>query len=237
MLTSEQVCRLGYTALRIAFSPSSVSQALSDAISAAPAAQQDDLLLQFLRAKQSELTTVMIAVGRTSSSAFACADGLCIKCALVSALVASLFSWQWFPVPAYTGKVAMLCALLHSLMGLAIASQQSVALSRASLHPRCADLVKRILLVPPSSANARKNPVSWTHIAWQIPTMLLGNSIVFLLVGFSIVIYSAARAAADWGEETKVALGFTISFLFIVACYLTSWALVEWRIQEALTII
>ena len=162
-----------------------------------------------------------------------------MQSALVSSLVASLLSWSWFPSPPYTAKIAMLCALLHSLLGLGIASQQSVALSRMSLPPRRTDIVRFIVLghapisLPPSNTT-RPRSMYWRNVTWQIPTMLLGNSIVFVVVALAVAVFDKARKAAAWGPEVVTAICFSISLTFSVGCYCTSWFCVEWRMQEAL---
>ena len=144
----------------------------------------------------------------------------------MSSLVAALLSWDWFPTPAYTAKIGALCALVHSLMGLGIASQQSVALSRASLHPERTRLVRSLFLGSPGKG-------FWLHFSWQVPTMMLGNSVVFTLVALAIAVYDNAHKAQCWGPETITAICFTISMVFAIGCYSVSWRCIEWRMQKA----
>jgi len=64
--------------------------------------------------------------------------------------------------------------------------------------------------------------------------MLLGNSIVFVVVGLGITIFDRARGANIWGPEVKIAIGFAISMFFSISCYFVSWICVEWKLQEAM---
>ncbi|KAK4504328.1 hypothetical protein PRZ48_005244 [Zasmidium cellare] len=207
---------LSQRAIIVGFSPSSISQGLAAPLQNATKDEQEAMLHRFIAAKQAELASIMIAS------------------ALVASLVAALLSWQWFPVPAWTVKVAMLCALLHSLIGLGIACQQSIALNRVSVHPKSTDIVRQVLLGRASSGPGSKDIGFWVHTSWQIPTILLGNSIVFVVVGLAIAVYTAAREATKWGDETNTAICFSISLLFSGGCYFVSWVSIEWKLQQAL---
>lgn len=127
----------------------------------------------------------------------------------------------------------MLCTLLHALVGLAIACQQSIALNRVSIHPRSVQIVRRVLLG--SAGKAGDDDIDfWVHTSWQIPTILLGNSVVFVVGGLVIAIYSAAARSESWGAESNTAVCFSISLLFSAGCYAVSWVSIEWKLQRAL---
>ena len=91
-----------------------------------------------------------------------------------------------------------------------------------------------MLLVPVSSSNNVVRIRSWTTVGWQIPVMLLGSSVMLLVIGLSIAVYTAALREAHWGDESKIAVCFTISLSFITTCYFVSWLSIEYRIQDGL---
>ena len=167
------------------------------------------------------------------------------QCALVTSLIASLLSWSWFPVPAFTVKIAALCALIHSLVAIGIAAQQLIALTRAHIHPRRTQIMQYILFgsVAPSNVTLGSPGVTtdagldagnaWRHFSWQIPTMLLGNSIVFTLVALAISVFDEARKV--WRTaEVVTAVCVAVSLGFSVGCYFVSWVCIEWQMQEAI---
>ena len=119
-------------------------------------------------------------------------------------------SWNWFPVPAFTARIAALCALIHSVVAIGIATQQLIALTRAQIHPSRTEIMAHILFgsdagvardvisghQPAANADQSSNPGNrWRHFSWQVPTMLLGNSIVFTLVALAIAVFNKARKA------------------------------------------
>ena len=186
------------------------------------------------------------------------------QCALITTLVAALMSWSWFPVPAFSAKIAALCALIHSLVAIGIAAQQLIALTRAHIHPHCTQIMQYILFgavahpspspASPSGTSSGSDPgpglspssqtvaldtnlnagSAWRHFSWQIPTMLLGNSIVFTLVALAIAVFDEARKAAWRTPEMVTALCVAVSLTFSVSCYFISWFCVEWQMQEAI---
>jgi hypothetical protein len=102
-------------------------------------------------------------------------------------------SWNWFPVSAFTAIIAALCALIHSVVAIGITAQQLIALTRAQIHPKRTKIMQHIL-VDSNTDLARDlaldcqqsaTSTSWIpilkewcrHFSWQVPTMLLGNSI------------------------------------------------------------
>lgn len=147
--------------------------------------------------------------------------------------------------------MAILCALLHSLCALGIASQQSIALNRLRLHPRHLEILRRVLLIHTSTTNAATpNPTLYfssasvqdspraatelRHFAWQVPVTLFGNSVIFVVVGLAVAVFSEAQKASQWGSECITAICFTISLMFCTVCYFVSWMYVEWNIQKTL---
>lgn len=156
----------------------------------------------------------------------------------MTSLIATLFSWSWLPVPAYTAKVVGLSALIHSLVAIGIAAQQLVALTRAHIHPHRTVIMQYVLFGAvanqSSSAATFSTGSGWRHFSWQIPTMLLGNSIVLTLITIGIAIFDEARKAGIWGREMVMALCMTISMVFTIGCYFISWYCIEWQMQEAI---
>lgn len=132
----------------------------------------------------------------------------------------------------------MLCAMTHSLVATGIAAQQLVALTRAYTHPRRTEVIRVTLFgsAGPSSFfnGARTLKSRIHHFSWQIPTMLLGNSIVFVLVGLGIAVGVEARKAMKWGPDVVTAICFAVSLLFSITCYFISWASIEWTTQDTL---
>ncbi|KAH6637555.1 hypothetical protein C7974DRAFT_143517 [Boeremia exigua] len=215
-------------ALKVAYSPSGVSHDIARSIVEATPADHDAILERFVKMKQRELATVLLS------------------CALVASLIASLMSWNWFPVPPFTARIAALCALIHSVVAIGIASQQLIALTRAQIHPDCTKIMHHILfgsnrgnaaLGAQPAAGADRNPnvgSGWRHFSWQIPTMLLGNSLVFTLLSLTIAIFHEASKAVVWQTpEMVTALCVAVSLAFGVSCYFISWFSIEWRMQEA----
>jgi hypothetical protein len=158
-------------------------------------------------------------------------------------------SWNWFPVPAFTAKIAALSALIHSLVAIGIAAQQLIALTRAQIHPNRTKIMQHILFgsnagparnAAPGSRPAAGDPnlntgSAWRHFSWQIPTMLLGNSLVFTLVALAIAVFDEARKAEVWrAPEMVTALCVAVSLAFSVTCYFISWFSIEWRMQQAI---
>lgn len=136
--------------------------------------------------------------------------------------------------------MALLVALLHSLASLGIATQQSIAFSRANLHPKRIEITQFLMFGRKSDNESEltlDESKAWQLTAWQLPVMLLGNSIVFILVAIAIVIYHEVTIADGWGSSGVIALCFTISLVFILGCYLLSWYCIERRLQEALGIV
>lgn len=62
--------------------------------------------------------------------------------------------------------------------------------------------------------------------------MLLGTSVVFLIAGLVILVYSSAFAAGSWGPEMKIAVCFSLSLVFVGACNAVSWYGTEWRLAQ-----
>jgi hypothetical protein len=158
-------------------------------------------------------------------------------------------SWNWFPVPVLTARIAAMCALIHSVVAIGIAAQQLIALTRANIHPKRTEIMQYILfgyVLPPgscaeSSVTQGRQSVTvnagggWRHFSWQIPTMLLGNSIVLTLVALAIPVFDEARKAMAWSTpESVTALCVAASLAFGVICYFISWFCVEWQMQEAI---
>ncbi|KUJ11668.1 uncharacterized protein LY89DRAFT_688845 [Mollisia scopiformis] len=209
----KNVCQV---TLRLGWSPWHASRITFRHILRTTSSERGAVIERFIAVKQRELDTVAVAS------------------ALVASVVASLLSWSWFPVPPYTAKIALLCALVHSLLAVGIAGQQSIALGRASLHSG-----HWAFFMPTISGRARYFDESEITdasrlqcFAWQIPSMLVGNSIIFILVGIAISVFSAARKAGCWGDEVVTAICLTISLLFGLGSYFISWMSIEWKILE-----
>jgi hypothetical protein len=132
----------------------------------------------------------------------------------------------------------MLCALLHSLLATAIATQQSVLVGRIAVSRRRDNVLLAAVLGYPRGQDglSQTQPRRLFSFAWQVPSMLLGSSIMFVFVGIAIHVYSAAQTAGRWGAEVITAICFTISFAFGLGTYIVNWATLEWLVQDQLRI-
>jgi hypothetical protein len=113
---------------------------------------------------------------------------LFLQCALVASLIASLMSWNWFPVPALIARIAALCAMIHSVGAIGIAAQQLIALTRAYIHPNRTEIIQYILfghVLPSSScAGTSVTPPSQLVVSnaggqqrwWWLATLFLANT-------------------------------------------------------------
>ncbi|CVL00319.1 uncharacterized protein FMAN_09810 [Fusarium mangiferae] len=216
--TTRRLWALASRTVETGYSPWGVWECTAKNLLQAPQSQQNEVFQHFLHTKQRELEIVIISS------------------VLVATLVGSLMSWNWFPVPPYTAKIAMLCALIHALLGTSIATQQFLIMAQISISPqRNKALLCAILGSDASSfASPMPRPRRLTSVSWQAPTMLLGNSIVFLLVGIAIHIYDAARSAGIWGADMVTALCFTISLIFAVTTYFIHWVALYWVVNAEL---
>ncbi|KAF8859297.1 hypothetical protein BDZ45DRAFT_801803 [Acephala macrosclerotiorum] len=201
------VTEIAWVGLIFGYSPWHASHMTFQHILKTPQPEQGTMIRHFIMSKQRELDTVAVAS------------------ALVGSLVASLLSWSWFPIPPYTAKVAMLYALVSALLALGISAQQSIALGRANLHPNYTDILVSTITGQKSGTLCPQVPQSsrLQCFAWQIPTMLVGGSIVAILVGISITVFNAARYAGHWGDEMVTAVCLAISLLFGLTSYFISW--------------
>jgi hypothetical protein len=89
-------------------------------------------------------------------------------------------------------------------MAISIATQQSVALSRVSNHVDSLSKIRSLLgkrLPAEGDANPNYRPLTSQLFVWQIPTMMLGNSIVLLLLGLAIFVFDDVKS---WGPDAKV---------------------------------
>lgn len=73
-------------------------------------------------------------------------------------------------------------------------------------------------------------PLKLQLYIWQIPSMLLGNSILLFVVGLAVWVFATARAAG-WGDEGKIAVVFGAFILFVAANYFLSWGGIEGRVR------
>ncbi|CAG9986743.1 unnamed protein product [Clonostachys byssicola] len=228
-----QIIEYGRRYILQAWSPTDVSENIAkiliDTLATASPDEKAVLICRFVKSKQDELSNIIIGVVYPFER-FSCIS------ALVASLSAGLLSWNWFPVPPYTAKVCILCSLLHSLIGVGVATQQMLALSRAEIHPLFVDIIQRGVFGSPVSTSSSGAPAGtfWRSFVWQVPIMLLGNSIMFVIVALCIAVYAEAARARVWGAETITAMSFTISFCFGTFCYLVSWYQVESEMQAAL---
>ncbi|KAM7216101.1 hypothetical protein V8F06_008574 [Rhypophila decipiens] len=205
-------------ALRIGYSPWGSSDGVARHILETDPDERDEMLKTFVSAKQRELETVIVSS------------------VLVAGLASSFMSWNWFPIPPYPTKIAILCSLIHSLFAAAIATQQLIALGRVIVCRRQATSILALLMGCDSfwTDSLQPQPRRLFSFAWQIPTILLGSSMVCSFVGIAIHVYHAAHEATSFGPETITAICVTISLCFGLGSYMTSWATVEWTIQDQL---
>ncbi|KAF7551732.1 hypothetical protein G7Z17_g4792 [Cylindrodendrum hubeiense] len=163
--------------IRTGYSPWDVGDSLAKDLLEAPPAEQSATIQRFIDIKQRELEIVMVSA--------------------IASLVGSLMSWGWFPVPPYTTKIALLCALIHSLLATAIATQQFLLVGRIAVSRQRDRVLLSVVLGsdPDLYERSQLRPRRLFSFAWQSPTVLLGSSIMFLLVGIAIHVYDAAHSA------------------------------------------
>lgn len=231
-------------AVEFGYSPWATSEALAKAILEASPDEQPPIIQAFAAAKRRELETVVITVSfRAIFPQKSIQYGQSLnwlppspQSVLVASLDGSLMSWNWFPIPPYPAKVAVLCSLIHSLMAVAIATEQMVAMGRVSVCRRHDTIFLWLVLgYDPGlygSSSSRARPRRLFSFAWQAPTMLLGSSVVLTFLGLVIHVYDAARTAAVWGPETITAICVTISLFYVLGTYCLCWATLEWTVQE-----
>lgn len=152
-----------------------------------------------------------------------------------SALIASVMTGatSWTDHSPWTATAFWLCALLHSLFAIVVASQQSVALTRASCAPDGLTKI-RILIgaiadspsLAPQNVQSSSAPTvqipSVPLFVWQVPTMMLGTSVMPLLFGLMVHVYSSAHEAERCGREVKIAVRFSFSCAFGLSQFI-SW--------------
>ena len=151
-------------------------------------------------------------------------------------------------------RALWLTSLLLTLISLSLAAQQSIALKRTVCAEFAVLKLKYLLREPVSSPSGSqdkdanvdveklapdrevgKEPEAWQPLMlqlyiWQIPSMLLGNSILLFVVGLAVYVFATARAAG-WGDEGKIAVFFGSFVLFVAAHYLVSWNGIERRVK------
>jgi hypothetical protein len=77
------------------------------------------------------------------------------------------------------------------------------------------------------------HPSNSKLFALQISTMLLGSSLAIFFTGLMIFVYDAAQTVGSWGPEVKIAICFTISFVYAFGSFVWSWRCIQWGLQEA----
>lgn len=136
-------------------------------------------------------------------------------------------------------------------MSLALAAQQAIALTRVSNSDGATHKIQHLLGEPlspepsihhhspktPHPPNVESaEPVKWRPLAlqlyvWQIPSMLLGWSVMIFVIGLAIWVFATARTAMGWADEKKIAVFFGCFMVFVGGNYMLSWVCIERRVQ------
>ncbi|KAK1837759.1 hypothetical protein CCHR01_19618 [Colletotrichum chrysophilum] len=134
-----------------------------------------DAVKSWSEAKATELTNVGVSGG------------------LIAAVLTTAFSWSeargQFPSSV---RACWYIGLLFSLTSVTLATQQSIALSRARCHPKGISYVRAMLGI--STDNLTPPPQDQLQLAmqlylWQVPVMFLNFSIMVLVASILIIIY------------------------------------------------
>jgi hypothetical protein len=70
---------------------------------------------------------------------------------------------------------------------------------------------------------------------WQIPSMLLGWSVVIFVAGLAIWVFATAKNALDWGDEKRISVFPRCFRAFVTGSYMLSWICIERRVQVGIS--
>jgi hypothetical protein len=153
--------------------------------------------------------------------------------------------------------LSRLTSLLFGVISLSLAAQQAIALTRVSNSENATDRIRHLLgepctptlspsphqptqKTPEPSTVESSEPGKWRPLklqlyVWQIPSMLLGWSILIFVTGLAIWVFATARAALDWGDEKRIAVFFGCFMAFVAGNYMLSWICIERRAQVGIS--
>lgn len=155
-------------------------------------------------------SSVCLRYSKSGSSTFLQLLTLQIQSALICAVVASSFTWPAVSDLPYSMQSTVLAiwynSLLMSLVTIACATQQAVALSRLYSH---VDRVHKIRNFLGSLENHAWKPRKLQLYIWQVPATLLNASIYSFMIGTSVLVYGSASVL--WSvHDIKVSTVFSI---------------------------
>ncbi|KAK3708547.1 hypothetical protein LTR37_011442 [Vermiconidia calcicola] len=166
----------------------------------APAPNEDERTRAWRDAKLAELSYVGLTSG------------------LITAAVASAFTWSGSGVLTAPVRGLWYSALIVVLAAVSIATQQSIMLHRLGSNSEGMQRLRRSLL---RNVNAQKwEPSKMQVLIWQMAVMLLNISISLFGIGLLLQI---CMEFGKTGEGVETMLMSALALIFGAACYVTSY--------------
>ncbi|KAF2667535.1 hypothetical protein BT63DRAFT_426397 [Microthyrium microscopicum] len=164
--------------------------------------------------------------------------------ALIAGVLTSTGSWPTVlkngTTQPWTVRACWYCGTILALSSVLIAAQQSIRLHRLSCHKRSNTSIRRLL--------RRRKPCNKTGCilprklqvwAWQLSVLLLGISVLAMISGMFILIWSGTGSIFPsedvewWNGEAKLAVSFTIVFAFIFVLFMVEQVtLYTWKGED-----
>ncbi|KAF2251795.1 hypothetical protein BU26DRAFT_244450 [Trematosphaeria pertusa] len=144
---------------------------------------------------------------------------------IVSAVVASLLTYESTQASPWTASAALYAALTFSLMGIVSAFQQNIFVESALLRPTIREQANHIfgIVEHPEDKNHVAATVRRCAFALRIPELLLTCGIFCLFVGLSVVAISPLWDRGDasvWDGQQKIAVTYIIALFIGIVAYL-----------------
>lgn len=101
-------------------------------------------------------------------------------------------------------KALWYSVLVMSLVSVAAASQQLVAIQRLRSHRDGPRITRQLLsgdLEVDNSVQAPAQVSSWQGFIWQIPVMLLNGSLYLFVTGLLTLVYYEATGQLNWAKD------------------------------------
>jgi succinate dehydrogenase/fumarate reductase cytochrome b subunit len=112
--------------------------------------------------------------------------------------------------------------------------QQSIYLARIGSHEKGLVKIRKLFM----DNTVIEEGQTMYHLsnsmlfALQSPAMLLGTSLALFFLGLMIIVYDAAQSAGCWGDDVKIAICFTVSFLYAFGSYFMAWHHIVWGLRK-----
>ncbi|KAI0484903.1 hypothetical protein GGR56DRAFT_680769 [Xylariaceae sp. FL0804] len=150
--------------------------------------------------------------------------------ALLAGVLTSTGSWPSIlpngSISPWTVRACWYCGILLALASVLTAAQQSIRLHRLSCHTRPNVAIRRLLRSRARDRDGRALPRRAQVYMWQMSGFILSVSVLAMLTGLFILIWSstggfAAREEGWWNSDAKMAV--TFSSLFAVLAVVISY--------------